>query len=138
MKQNSSKDSNGFQKAAEKTNESNETVQSATKAKHRKILDALDLALVSSGLNLVFSALQEPQPSVHPLINNTLTLVCGPNQISVPMRAHFNCYENCQNKDQVRPCLGINFPGPFCDCKEGFIFRNGTTGDCIKREDCPK
>ncbi len=50
MKQNSSKDSNGFQKAAEKTNESNETVQSATKAKHRKILDALDLALVSSGL----------------------------------------------------------------------------------------
>ncbi|KAH9392256.1 hypothetical protein TYRP_005329 [Tyrophagus putrescentiae] len=87
--------------------------------------------------------LQTPQPpDVPPLTNNTETLVslvCGPNQTSVSLRNPYYCYVNCQNKDRPpKPCQGISFPGPFCECKKGYIFLYSTTSNCVKPEDCLK
>ncbi|KAH9392254.1 hypothetical protein TYRP_005327 [Tyrophagus putrescentiae] len=65
-------------------------------------------------------------------------ITCGSNSVSVPHHKHLNCYTNCANRlDLNRGCPYSLHYGPFCECKEGYIYKAGTSGDCVLPNDCP-
>ncbi|KAH9392253.1 hypothetical protein TYRP_005326 [Tyrophagus putrescentiae] len=89
---------------------------------------AVSAALVSAqSPPTVSSSSMAPPPAI----------VCGANAMAATSRSHLQCYSNCQNKDDPnRICpLSLHY-GNFCLCKEGFIYKMGTSGDCVRPEEC--
>src|SRR5699024_281807 len=63
---------------------------------------------------------------------NFFSTACGRNAHAVTSYSHEGCYDNCQNKDQIRPCLAILYHGHSCECDTGFVFQSGASGDCVE------
>ncbi|KAI2801561.1 hypothetical protein BLOT_009374 [Blomia tropicalis] len=69
------------------------------------------------------------------IANPTNSSGCGLNARTVECGS--NCPVNCGNKDnQPSICNFACFVG--CRCQEGYIFKDGNSGDCVKPEDCSK
>lgn len=67
-------------------------------------------------------------------------VVCGKNTELLNYRSHLSCYSNCDNRhsDPTVECLKTIHFGEFCHCQDGFIFLEGTRGDCVRPEQCPR
>ncbi|KAH9392374.1 hypothetical protein TYRP_005447 [Tyrophagus putrescentiae] len=64
-------------------------------------------------------------------------LQCGTNARKVEEHLALPCYTNCGNRFALRGCQPKKIQGAFCECNEGFIFKESTnTGNCVKAEDC--
>lgn len=64
---------------------------------------------------------------------------CQPNSMPITSRGDTSCVLNCANYAGrlTMSCTKILNFGNFCRCNEGFVFKNGAAGECVRIADCP-
>ncbi|KAH9401788.1 hypothetical protein TYRP_017194 [Tyrophagus putrescentiae] len=65
---------------------------------------------------------------------------CLANSTPISQRGDTNCVLNCANyaNRNSMACTDILNIGNFCHCVEGYVFKQGAEGKCVRIADCGK